>query len=160
MKNTEVKTNENNTEYEDRYDTLSFALKTLRHTHGYHQTFVAKTLGVSTAAYSHYECCDRIPTIIHLIKLSNLYNLNLSYLILIACIDIAKRRDMGADEVFRAFTHDRSLPQNEACILSKCSRLSSSNMQNLHLFLDVAADCSRTERTGMPFSRTVNADSK
>jgi transcriptional regulator with XRE-family HTH domain len=115
---------------------IGAALKALRRAHNYVQSYVAAALGISVSAYSHYECDNRLPDVASLVKLANLYNINVDYLFLVICLDLCdKTKLLGLDEVFLAFSHNKSIPPQEAHILSVYNRLSANARQNFDLFL-------------------------
>ena len=118
------------------------ALRSLRLSHGYRQQDLASKLEISTSAYSHYECGDRIPDLASLITLSNFYEININYLILLTCIDTAKKYGISSSEVFKAYSYGRTVPEDEAALLAYCSQLSPVNKENLLLFLDAAVKMS------------------
>lgn len=60
---------------------LSAKLIELRHQHGYSQQEVADFLGLTREGYSHYERNVREPNLETLLKISHLYNINISELV-------------------------------------------------------------------------------
>ncbi len=56
-------------------------LEELRKEKGLAQKEVAKYLGISSPAYSHYETGFTEPNVSNLIKLSNLYKLSIDYIL-------------------------------------------------------------------------------
>ena len=56
-------------------NTISDRLKALRESYHYTQTYVANQLGISAAAYNHYESGTREPNVNTLTKLAKLYHL-------------------------------------------------------------------------------------
>ena len=117
------------------------ALKSLRRSHGKRQQEIAAILKVFVSAYSHYECGERIPDLINLIRISNLYSINMSHLVLLTCIDIAKKNKMDISEVFLAYSHGRTLPPEATGIMSDCDQLDDNGRENLRLFLKSALSC-------------------
>lgn len=117
------------------------ALKSLRRSHGKRQQEIAAILKVSVSAYSHYECGEQIPDLINLIRISNLYSINMSHLVLLTCIDIAKKNKMDISEVFLAYSHGRTLPPEATGIMSDCDQLDDNGRENLRLFLKSALSC-------------------
>ncbi len=117
---------------------IGCAFKSLRRCHGLTQLEISQILGISASAYSHYECGDRIPDLINLMKISNLYSINITYLMLLSCIDAARRNSYQISDVFRAYSHGHALPEDEACIIASCNRLTPDNRENLKLFLRAA----------------------
>lgn len=123
------------------YSTIGAAFKALRHSQSLRQSDVADALQISASAYSHYECCERIPDLSVLIRLSNFYCININYLILIACLDSARSNDISVNDVFRAYSHSRVLPKEDAALLEQCNSLSAESRKNLSLFLSAAISC-------------------
>jgi transcriptional regulator with XRE-family HTH domain len=123
------------------HSSIGTAIKALRTGHNYVQTFVASELGISVSAYSHYECDDRSPDTASLIKLANLYNINVNYLIFLTCLDVCKRDNLSLEDVFMAFSHETSIPPNEAHILSVYNRLPPPFKENVHIFMDSIDTC-------------------
>lgn len=126
---------------QEHFETIGIILKTLRVSHGYKQRAVARAIKVTTSAYSHYECSERFPDLTTLIKISNLYQINISYLILVTCIDLARKNDISVNDVFRAYSYNQTLPKDDADILIEYNHLSPENKENLHLFLNAALNC-------------------
>lgn len=56
-------------------------LKELRESCNYTQTFVALQLGITHQSYQAYEWGKTVPTLENFIKLANLYDVSLDYLI-------------------------------------------------------------------------------
>ncbi|MDE6362415.1 MAG: helix-turn-helix transcriptional regulator [Clostridia bacterium] len=60
---------------------LSIILKELRERHGYTQRYVAEMLGLRYQSYQAYERGLSVPTLAHFIKLADIYDVSLDYLI-------------------------------------------------------------------------------
>ncbi len=56
-------------------------LKTLRNEKGYNQTYVAKQLGITQQAYANYERDARQPDNETLVKLADLFNVSVDYIL-------------------------------------------------------------------------------
>jgi len=56
-------------------------LKEIRSQHGYTQKNVADKLGISERAYQHYELSTRKPDFDGLIKIAEVYNVSIDYLV-------------------------------------------------------------------------------
>lgn len=56
-------------------------LKDLREDNDYTQEYVAQYLGVRQNTYSQYECCKREIPVLMLIRLAQLYNTSVDYLL-------------------------------------------------------------------------------
>lgn len=56
-------------------------LKTLRNEKGYNQTYVAKQLGITQQAYANYERGARQPDNETLVKLADLFNVSVDYIL-------------------------------------------------------------------------------
>lgn len=103
---------------------IGAALKALRTGQDLRQQDLAANLEISVSAYSHYECGERTPDLISLIRISNLYTININYLVLLTSIDIAKKSAIDINDIFKAFSYSKTLEKEEANILSVCKRLS------------------------------------
>ena len=114
---------------------IGAALKALRTGQDLRQQDLAANLEISVSAYSHYECGERTPDLISLIRISNLYTININYLVLLTSIDIAKKSDIDINDIFKAFSYSKTLEKEEANILSVCKRLSPAGKKNLKIFL-------------------------
>lgn len=125
------------------FDTIKNALKALRYSHGYTQADVAEAIGASPSAYSKYERAGRIPDLSVLVNISNLYSINIGYLLFLACLGEAQGGALSIDDVFKAYSHSNTLPESDAILLGKCNRLSSDERENLHLFLSAATECDK-----------------
>lgn len=125
------------------FDTIKNALKALRYSHGYTQADVSDAIGISHSAYSKYERAGRIPDLSVLVSISNLYSINIGYLLFLACLGEAYDGATTVDDVFRAYSHSNTLPESDAVLLGKCNRLSPDERENLHLFLNVATECDK-----------------
>ena len=126
----------------DKNTSIASAFRSMRTGRGLTQAEMAAFLEISTPAYSHYERGDRIPDMVNLIKVSNLFCINISYLLLLSCIDAARKNGYSTSDVFRAYGHGHTLPEDEAEILSSCSKLSPENRENLRIFLKSAVSIS------------------
>ena len=126
----------------DKNTSIASAFRSMRTGRGLTQAEMAAFLEISTPAYSHYERGDRIPDMVNLIKVSNLFCINISYLLLLSCIDAARKNGYSTSDVFRAYGHGQTLPEEEAEILSSCSKLSPENRENLRIFLKSAVSIS------------------
>lgn len=114
---------------------IGAALKALRTGQDLKQQDLAANLEISVSAYSHYECGERTPDLISLIRISNLYTININYLVLLTSIDIAKKSAIDINDIFKAFSYSKTLEKEEANILSVCKRLSPAGKKNLKIFL-------------------------
>lgn len=123
------------------YESIAGILRSLRHSKGMRQSLVAESLGITASAYSHYECGDRFPDLAALVRISNLYSINISYLIFVTCISSVRSYGMTSEDVFRAYSHNKLLLAEDARLLSQCNRLSDDSKENLMLFLSAAMDC-------------------
>lgn len=119
---------------------IGTALKALRTSKDLRQQDLAAILEISVSAYSHYECGERIPDLISLIRISNLYTINVNYLVLLTSIDIAKKSNIDINDIFKAFSYSKTLEKEEASILSVCKRLSPAGRKNLKIFLTSAVE--------------------
>ncbi len=119
---------------------IGAALKALRTSKDLRQQDLAAILEISVSAYSHYECGERIPDLISLIRISNLYTINVNYLVLLTSIDIANKSDIDINDIFKAFSYSKTLEKEEASILSVCKRLSPAGRKNLKIFLTSAIE--------------------
>ena len=126
----------------DKNTSIASAFRSMRTGRGLTQAEMAAFLEISTPAYSHYERGDRIPDMVNLIKVSHLFCINISYLLLLSCIDAARKNGYSTSDVFRAYGHGQTLPEEEAEILSSCSKLSPENRENLRIFLKSAVSIS------------------
>ncbi len=127
---------------DDKGTTIASTFRAMRTGRGLTQAEMAAFLEISTPAYSHYERGDRIPDLINIIKISNLFCINISYLLLLSCIDAARKNGYNTSDVFKAFSHGQVLPEDEAEILTSCSKLSPENRENLRIFLKSAISVS------------------
>lgn len=118
--------------------TIASTFRTMRNGHGLTQAGMADLLGISTSAYSHYERGERIPDLVTIMKISNLFCINISYLLLLSCIDAAQKSGYSTGDVFKAYGHGQTLPEDEADILLSCNKLSPENRENLRIFLNSA----------------------
>ena len=57
-------------------------------------------------------------------------------------VDAARKNGYSTSDVFRAYGHGQTLPEEEAEILSSCSKLSPENRENLRIFLKSAVSIS------------------
>lgn len=117
---------------------IGAALKSLRCTKNYTQYDVAEIVNIKVSAYSHHECGSRIPDLLMLIKYSNLYCININYLIMLACLDLASRREISDTDVFSAFCYGKTISENEAELIRGYSMLSEDGKENLKMFLEAA----------------------
>lgn len=60
---------------------LGERLRQLRCAHDYRQTYVADQLGITRAAYAYYELDQRQPTPENMIRLADLYQVSIDYLV-------------------------------------------------------------------------------
>lgn len=60
---------------------LSTILKELREKHAYTQKYVAERLGIKYQSYQAYELGITVPTLQNFIKLADIYDVSLDYLI-------------------------------------------------------------------------------
>lgn len=116
-------------------------LRALRQTKGLKQADLANAIGLVPSSYSHYERGVRIPDLAVLVKISNFYAINISYLVFLTCVGCAGGDFVTIDEVFSAYSHSELLPEKDVLLLSKCNRLSPDSRENLILFLSAAMDC-------------------
>lgn len=65
----------------EEFEKLARILKELRESYKYTQTYVAKQLGITHQSYQAYEWGKTVPTLENYIKLANLYDVSLDYLI-------------------------------------------------------------------------------
>lgn len=129
-------------DHDDKGTTIASAFRSMRIGRGLTQAKMAEYLGISTPAYSHYERGDRIPDLINIVKISNLFCINISYLLLLSCIDAARKNGYNTSDVFKAYSHGQVLPEDETEILTSCSKLSPENRENLRIFLKSAISVS------------------
>ena len=127
---------------DDKNTAIASAFRSMRTGRGLTQAEMAAFLEISPPAYSHYERGDRIPDLINLIKISNLFCINISYLLLLSCIDAARKSGYSTSDVFKAYGHGQTLPEEEAEILSSCNKLSPEDRENLQIFLKSAISTS------------------
>ena len=60
---------------------LSTILKELREEYGYTQKYIAQMLGLKYQSYQAYERGLSVPTLAHFIKLADIYDVSLDYLV-------------------------------------------------------------------------------
>lgn len=65
----------------DKLKKISKILKELRESYGYTQTYVAKHLNITHQSYQAYESGKTIPTLENFVKLAELFDVTLDYLI-------------------------------------------------------------------------------
>ncbi len=121
---------------------IASTFRSMRTGRGLTQAEMADFLGISTPAYSHYERGDRIPDLVNIMKVSNLFCINISYLLLLSCIDAARKNSYCMSDVFKAYGYGQTLPEEEAEILASCSKLTPENRENLKIFLKSAISTS------------------
>ncbi len=121
---------------------LSTAIRTLRYNRNMRQSAIAKALGISVAAYSHYECGIRIPDIKTLLKLSYLHNININHLVFLACMDIADDKVISSEDIYDIFAAGFTLPEDELELLMNYRRSSERFRNDILLFSQAAYECS------------------
>jgi len=60
---------------------FSKIIKDLREQNNFSQSYVAKKLGIKQSSYSKYELCKARPEYENLVKLANLYDVSVDYLL-------------------------------------------------------------------------------
>lgn len=63
------------------FSALSKTLVELRESFGYTQRFVAASLNIAYQSYQAYECAKTLPSLTNFVKLADLYDVSLDYLL-------------------------------------------------------------------------------
>ncbi len=135
---------------------LPLKLIELRKQHNYTQEYVSSYIHISRGGYSQYETGKRIPSSESLLKLAELYNINIDQLInnnVISVsdsvlfdssvaypsdnsIDISMLKNLGILLLNSSPPIDlKSLTQNDINFLSNYKRLNSSDQEDIRLFV-------------------------
>ncbi len=120
---------------------LPVTLKTLRTNRHLKQSDIAKYLGVSVSAYSHYECGERTPGVDALLLLAKLHKIKISYLIFLACNDIADEENITTSDIYDLFSTEITLSYYEQTILNIYRTVPDIYKQNILLFCEAAIEC-------------------
>lgn len=121
---------------------LGIALRTLRTGKNLKQSEIAKHLGISVSAYSHYECGERTPGIDILLMLAKLHKININYLIFLACNDMIDGKKITAEDIYTVFPTELALPQDEQTILNIYRSVTDTYRKDILLFCYAAHECS------------------
>lgn len=120
---------------------LGTALRALRKGKNLKQTEIAKQLGISISAYSHYECGERTPNIDILVMLAKLYKININYLIFLACNDAVDGERIKTEDIYDVFSTEVTLPEDEQSLLNMYRSVSEIYRRDILVFCQAACEC-------------------
>lgn len=121
---------------------LGIALRALRTGKNLKQSEIAKQLGISISAYSHYECGERTPNIDILVMLAKLYKININYLLFLACNDAVDGKRIKTEDIYDVFSTEVTLPEDEQKVLNMYRSVSEIYRKDILIFCQAAYECS------------------